>query len=130
MIKADIEFANDERGMKERKKFIEKCRDPKFVLRCVKKYQRWRKGLGEYKWTGDPSKEKPMPFCGESLSIVLASVIAFLEGGCNAKRGIKTPNDKRRKCKRRVGVLGRDGVDDGRGVSRTAEGAPRRHGRA
>lgn len=69
----------DLRGHEQEKVFEKKCKDPKFVVECLKKYERWRKGIGEYKWTGNPEKEVPMPFCAVALSIVIESAIGMVE---------------------------------------------------
>lgn len=83
MERAEVEFDSIE----DEKKFVEKCMEPKFVIECLKKYQRWRKGIGEYDWR-DPEERRPIPFCGRALSIIEDHAIEMLQtlyctGGAN-----------------------------------------------
>lgn len=75
MQRCEVEFED----ISKQKVFENKCKDPKFVVECLKKHERWRKGLGEYRWTGNPEKEAPMPFCAVALSIVIESAIDMVE---------------------------------------------------
>jgi len=61
--------------------FKEKCNDPRFVVECLRKYQRWRKGTGEYSFGGDPDSYVPqeLPFSGRELSIVEDAAINIIE---------------------------------------------------
>lgn len=84
MQKADIEISTK----KEEKDFEERCKDPAFVVYCIRKYQRWRRGVGEYAFEGDPDDymPTPIPFSGRALSIVEDSAIEMLEKYSGAKR--------------------------------------------
>jgi len=75
MQRCEVEFDD----ISKKKVFEKKCKDPKFVVECLKKYERYRKGIGEYAWTGNPEKEAPMPFCAVALSIVIESAIDMVE---------------------------------------------------
>lgn len=74
MERAEIEFESE----KDELEFAEKCKSPKFVIDCLKKHLRWRKGIGEYDWS-DPEDRRPIPFCARALSIVEESAIEMLE---------------------------------------------------
>lgn len=77
MERAEVEFDSAD----DRKAFVEKCEDPEFLLKCMKKYERWRKGVGEYGWT-DPKDRLPIPFCAQALSLVIDSAIYIVERYC------------------------------------------------
>ena len=79
MMKAEVEFDNNKKGRHERARFKDRCEKPDFVCECLRKYQRWRKGVGEYECSGDPEREMPPPFSPEALSIVEDAAIEMLE---------------------------------------------------
>lgn len=75
-----VEFAPGPAGEECEKAFRARCEDPGFVASCLRRYQRWRRGEGEYAVAEDPEKHLPMPFCPRALSIVEDAAIKFTEG--------------------------------------------------
>jgi hypothetical protein len=74
-----IEFDDDqEKRLKQMKEFGIKCTDVKFVIECLERYQRYRRGVGEYQWNADPEKNLKMPFCPAALTIIENSAIKYL----------------------------------------------------
>lgn len=78
MQRAEVQFDNDENGRKECAKFKRRLANPKFVIECLEKHRRWRKGKGEYEYSGDPEKERPIPYSAEALSMIEDSAIRML----------------------------------------------------
>ena len=82
MERCDVDLRFD-----DRKEFEEKCKSPAFVSDCLKKYQRCRRGIGEYEWSGDPVTEPPMPFCAASLSMIWDAATGFIDELVRIKNG-------------------------------------------
>ena len=87
MERAEVEFDSAD----DRKAFAEKCDDAEFLLSCLQKYERWRKGIGEYEWT-DPKDRLPIPFCAQALSVVIDSAIDVVERFCVIKEQFYVKN--------------------------------------
>lgn len=75
MQNAEVEFGSPE----EESGFDRSCNDPAFVIKCLEKYQRYRKGVGEFSFNEDPSKIAPPPFCARALTIVEDAAIRHLK---------------------------------------------------
>ena len=75
MQDAEVEFSSPE----DEGRFVLACEDPAFVIKCLEKYQRYRKGVGEFAFNEDPSKIAPPPFCARALTIVEDAAIRHLK---------------------------------------------------
>lgn len=74
-----VEFMAGEHGALDAQVFAAKCDDPRFVATCLTEQLMWRRGDGRYKFSDDPKKNAPMPFCPQALSIVEEAAIRFLK---------------------------------------------------
>ena len=79
MLDTDVEFGHGEDAVKAENEWREKCRDVQFVIDGLKKFQRYRKGVGEYQCDINEIKVFPPPFCGLALSIIEDSAVEMLE---------------------------------------------------
>jgi hypothetical protein len=86
---AEIEF----KSAADRDAFKERCKSPRFVAECLKKYQMWRKGIGEYSYSENPERSRPFPFSAEALSVVEDSAIEILES-CGVEMDADMPTTK------------------------------------
>ena len=64
----DNKQTNTEGTVMQRKEIIEK----------LKTFQRWRRGEGEFQWSEDPAKNKPLPFNAQELGECLDAAIKAL----------------------------------------------------
>ena len=68
-------------------KFHDRCMgDALFVARCLERYQRYRKGIKEYSFNEDPSKNLPMPFCPLALTIIEDEAIRIIKSFAKIKK--------------------------------------------
>lgn len=68
-------------------KFQDRCRgDALFLARCLERYQRYRKGIKEYSFNEDPSKNLPMPFCPLALTIIEDEAIRIIKSFAKIKK--------------------------------------------
>lgn len=71
-------------------KFQDRCMgDALFVARCLERYQRYRKGIKEYSFNEDPSKNLPMPFCHLALTIIEDEAIRIIKSFAKIKKRSK-----------------------------------------
>lgn len=73
-----IEFMEGEHGALDRQVFWEKCKDPKYVARCIAENLKWRRGEGPYAFSEDPKKNAKIPLCPKALSLVEEAAIIHL----------------------------------------------------
>ena len=99
MQRAEVQFDNDENGRKECAKFKRRLTNPKFVIECLEKHRRWRKGKGEYEYSGDPEKERPIPYSAEALSMIEDSAIRMI-GEYSKIRSCRAAGKGKCKCGR------------------------------
>ena len=60
----------------------------KTAYRILAKFQRWRRGEGEFAWSDDPAKHKPMPYTPKKIGVAIDTAMeALLLLGADAKEG-------------------------------------------
>lgn len=80
-----IEFRKGEHEALDRQIFRKKCKDPKFVARCIEENLKWRRGEGPYAFNADPKKNARMPLCPQALSLIEEAAIIHLKAYDNFK---------------------------------------------
>ena len=38
---------------------------------ALRRYNRWRRGTGEFSWSDDPLKRRPQPYCPETCGYII-----------------------------------------------------------
>ena len=51
---------------------------PKDLAKALREYNRYRRGQGRYKWSEDPSKNKPSPYAPETIGYLIDEAVRRL----------------------------------------------------
>lgn len=75
-----IDFPVELRSEDEIKEFYNRCGNPRFVARCLKEHNMWRRSEGEYGLGDDDPKEyRSAPFGPKALGILIEYAIEYLD---------------------------------------------------
>ena len=50
----------------------------KDLAKALRKYNRWRRGQGAYKWSEDPKKNKPCPYSPKTIGYLIDEAVCRL----------------------------------------------------